>query len=89
MRAIVLHILQVYNRIVAVAWLHLLGAIAMVVLAAITGIGFDWAPQFSTAGVGLTLSLLLFFKVSTERPLLGSTGYPILCVLTKACSDGP
>jgi hypothetical protein len=54
---------QVYNRIIAVAWIHLLCAVACVALAAITGLAFDWAPQFAAAGVGCPLSLLLFFKV--------------------------
>eukprot|EP00953_Heterococcus_sp_UTEX-ZZ885_P004440 2907-Heterococcus_DN1.PRE.3 len=53
----------VYNRIIAVAWIHLLCAVACVALAAITGLAFDWAPQFAAAGVGCPLSLLLFFKV--------------------------
>ena len=60
---------QVYNRVVALAWLHLLAAMALAIMAGVAGMGFEWAPQFaSSQGVGVPLAAVCFFKVKrTEK----------------------
>lgn len=56
---------EVYDRIIALAWLHLLASVGLLLTAGITGFTMDWAPQFGAAGVGATLSLLCFLKAIT------------------------
>lgn len=59
---------QVYNRVVALAWLHLLASVALAVMAGIAGMGFEWAPQFaSSQGAGIPLAAVCFLKVGRER----------------------
>lgn len=58
---------QVYNRVVALAWLHLLASMALAVMAGVAGMGFEWAPQFaSSQGAGVPLAAVCFFKVKTK-----------------------
>ncbi|CAN0018639.1 unnamed protein product, partial [Laminaria digitata] len=54
---------QVYNRVVALAWIHLLGPIALIVMAGVGALGFGWAPQFaSSQGAGVPLAAICFLK---------------------------
>ncbi|CAN0238541.1 unnamed protein product, partial [Ectocarpus sp. 13 AM-2016] len=54
---------EVYNRVVALAWLHLLAATALAVMAGVAGMGFEWAPQFaSSQGAGIPLAAICFLK---------------------------
>ncbi|CAM9141602.1 unnamed protein product [Chrysoparadoxa australica] len=54
---------DVYNRIVALFWLHIIAAGFLVGIAGITGFGFDWAPQFASGqGAGASLSVLCLLK---------------------------
>ena len=56
---------QVYNRIIALAWLHLLGAIVLTSVASVAALGLGWAPQFTSAqGAGAPLVAVCFLKVS-------------------------
>ncbi|CBN76936.1 hypothetical protein Esi_0024_0069 [Ectocarpus siliculosus] len=58
---------EVYNRVVALAWLHLLAAMALAVMAGVAGIGFEWAPQFaSSQGAGIPLAAICFLKSLTD-----------------------
>eukprot|EP00752_Nemacystus_decipiens_P009234 g8248.t1 len=58
---------QVYNRVVALAWLHLLASMALLVMAGVAGMGFEWAPQFaSSQGAGVPLAAVCFFKSLTN-----------------------
>ncbi|CAN0021294.1 unnamed protein product, partial [Choristocarpus tenellus] len=56
----------VYNRIVALAWIHFLAFMALLTMAGVSGTVFDWAPQFaSSLGAGAPLSALCFIKSIT------------------------
>ncbi|CAM9393900.1 unnamed protein product [Ectocarpus fasciculatus] len=58
---------EVYNRVVALAWLHLLAAMALAVMAGVAGMGFEWAPQFaSSQGAGIPLAAICFLKARHE-----------------------
>eukprot|EP00903_Cladosiphon_okamuranus_P016208 g14956.t1 len=58
---------EVYNRVVALAWLHLLASMALMVMAGVAGMGFEWAPQFaSSQGAGIPLAAVCFFKSLTN-----------------------
>ena len=60
---------QVYNRVVALAWIHLLGPIALITMAGVGALGFGWAPQFaSSQGAGVPLVAICFLKVSEGVP---------------------
>lgn len=49
---------------VALAWVHLLAAMSLAVMAGVAGMGFEWAPQFaSSRGVGIPLAAVCFLKV--------------------------
>ncbi|CAM9684675.1 unnamed protein product [Discosporangium mesarthrocarpum] len=57
---------EVYNRIVALAWIHLLGSMALITMAGVAGTVFNWAPQFtSSEGAGVPLSALCLTKSMT------------------------
>eukprot|EP00904_Undaria_pinnatifida_P007356 jgi/Undpi1/3750/HiC_scaffold_16.g07119.m1 len=54
---------EVYNRVVALAWIHLLGPIALIIMAGIGALGLGWAPQFaSSQGAGIPLPGVCFLK---------------------------
>lgn len=62
------HAPQVYNRVVALAWAHLLGGLALAAMAGVGGLAFGWAPQFaSSRGAGMSLSAVCFLKVRTRQ----------------------
>ncbi|KAG5178965.1 hypothetical protein JKP88DRAFT_247768 [Tribonema minus] len=64
---------EVYNRLIALTWIHLTAAVVLVVLAAASGFGLEWAPQFSSMeGVGVPLSVLIFLKAFTLSFVTGA-----------------
>ncbi|CAM9199784.1 unnamed protein product [Scytosiphon promiscuus] len=59
---------EVYNRVVALAWLHLLAAVTLMIIAGVAGMGFEWAPQFaSSQGAGIPLAAICFLKARKGR----------------------
>lgn len=55
---------QVYDRLVALAWAHLLSAVALATTAGVAALQFGWAPQFASAqGAGIPVSAICFAKV--------------------------